>query len=225
MSLDGKCWICGADIVKSYPSTDIMSARFCREHWLQNTKEHRQIVHDYLILKMKVMHERALRIMEKAGCSMAQYKRAAYAVLRHAQENPEKYKSSHEMVAAVVMLAYGADFEMNYKIGRSIVDIFIPDWDVVVEIDGETHEGKELQDSNRDVRIRQTLGKEWEIIRIPTKYIEQSPDRLPEAIQKMAAKKRDLREKNGGYIPSSYSKREQARYQKAMVYDEIHLKK
>ena len=224
MSLDGKCWVCGADIVKSYPMTDIMSQRFCREHWLEHNKEHRQLIHDYLILKARVMHERALRILEQADYDMSLCKREAYAVLKHAEEEPDKYKSSHEMVAAIVLLKAGWDFEMNYKIGRNFVDIFIPDISLIVEIDGEVHEGKELKDSNRDIKIRQTLGFEWEIIRIPTKYIEQAPERLPEAILAMGKKKREIRERNGGILPENYSKREKARYEKAMIYDEKHVK-
>ena len=81
-----------------------------------------------------------------------------------------------------------------------------------------------LKDSNRDVEIRRELGEEWEIIRIPTKHIEQNPVKLPEAIQALAKQKRDIRKKNGGFLPQSYSKREAARYKKAMVYDEIYVK-
>ena len=85
------------------------------------------------------------------------------------------------------------------------------------------HKGHELKDSNRDVRIRQLLGQEWEVIRIPTKYVEEAPEKLPEAIKALADQKRTIRKKNGGFLPHNYSKRESARYKNAMVYDEVHV--
>ena len=224
MLSDCKCWVCGADIIKSYPATDIMSWRFCHDHWLEHTKEYKELLDEYIKLKHHVMFERAMRFMERAGVDMTEYKRTAIAVRRHSEDNPELYKSSHEMITAVILLKADIDFEINYKIGKYCVDFFIPDWDLVVEIDGQLHEHSLLKDSNRDVEIRRELGEEWEIIRIPTKHVEQNPVKLPEAIQALAKQKRDIRKKNGGFLPQSYSKREAARYKKAMVYDEIYVK-
>ena len=134
------------------------------------------------------------------------------------------YKSAHEMVAAVILLAAGVDFEINFKVDRYYVDFLIHDLKVAVEIDGEMHKGRELKDSNRDVRIRQVLGSSWEIIRIPTKYIEEAPEKLPEAIKALAQQKREIRKKNGGFLPQNYSKREAARYKNAMVFDEVYVR-
>ena len=44
---------------------------------------------------------------------------------------------------------------------------------------------REVYDSERDIDIRNTLGKEWEIVRIPTKYIEKDPTVIPEAIERI----------------------------------------
>lgn len=225
MSLGGKCWNCGADIVESFGAMDILSGRFCLKCYREHSKNYKEQLAEYLKLKTMVMFERAMRIMERAGTDMTKYKKYAKAVERHSADSPEQYKSSDEMVAAVVMLETGIDFEMNYKIGQFIADMYIPEWELIVEIDGAVHEGKELKDSNRDVKIRQMLGEEWEIIRIPTKYIEQNPPRIPDAIKAMAEQKRKLRKQNGGFLPETYSKREAARYKDAMVYRERRVPK
>ena len=222
--MGGKCWICGADIDQSFQEADTMSGRFCRVHWLEHTRQHKKTVAEYLELKNRIMFERSMRTMERCDVDMTEYKRFAYAVRDHSAENPEQYKSSDEMVAAVILLKAGIDFEMNFKIGKYIVDIYIPDWNIIAEIDGDRHENRATYDSRRDVEIRRMLGEEWEIIRIPTKYIEQNPEKLPDGIKALADQKREIRRKNGGYLPENYSKREAARYKRAMVYDEIHAR-
>ena len=223
MSTIEKCWICGAEVAPSYGTTDVMSGRFCRDHWLEHQREYKKTVADYIKLKSEVMFERAMRKMDNAGVYMTEIQREATAVQRHSAECPEAYKSSDEMIAAVIMLHAGYDFELNYKIGKYIVDMYLPDQKLILEVDGERHEHHRLHDSNRDVELRRMLGEEWEIIRIPTQYIEQNPAKLPEAIIALAKQKKELRKKNGGFIPQNYSKREAERYKKAMLYDEIHV--
>ena len=225
MSMDEKCWVCGASIEKSFfPDMDIMSGRFCRKHWHEHTKQYRGAVAEYLKLKTVIMFERTMRTMERCCLNMTEYKREAMAVQKHSEEFPEQYRSSDEMVAAVILLHAGIDFEMNYKIGKFTVDFYIPSWKIIVEIDGDRHEHRLLFDSKRDSELRNALGQEWEIIRVPTKYIEQNPAKLPEAVQALAKQKRTIRKKNGGFLPQNYSKRESALYENAMIYDEIHVK-
>ncbi len=221
MPFNGKCWICGASIADSYGVMDIASTRYCLSCYRKHQKQYREMLAEYLKLKNTVQFERAMRIMERANVNMTYYQRYAQAVEKHSSENPELYKSSDEIVAAVIMLETGIDFEMNYKIGPYVVDMYIPRLALIVEIDGERHEGKELKDSNRDVKLRQMLGDEWEVIRIPTKYIEQSPTKILDAIQALAKQKRSIRKKNGGFLPNSYSKREAARYKDVMEYQTI----
>jgi very-short-patch-repair endonuclease len=216
-----KCWICGKDIVESFGAMDIMSGRFCKEHWREHQKQYKQTVTEYLKLKTQIMFERAIRLLENTGINMTDIKREAQAVQKHSVDSPESYKSSQEMVTAVIMLKAGYDFELNYKIGKYIVDMYLPDLKLIVEVDGERHDNRQLQDSKRDTELRRMLGDEWEVIRIPTQYIEQNPAKIPEAVTALAKQKRDLRKKNGGFLPNSYSKREQAKYQKAMLYETV----
>lgn len=220
-----KCWICGKDIVESFGAMDIMSGRFCKEHWREHQKQYKQTVTEYLKLKTQIMFERAVRLLENTGINMTDIKREAQAVQKHSVDSPESYKSSQEMVTAVIMLKAGYDFELNYKIGKYIVDMYLPDLKLIVEVDGERHDNRQLQDSKRDTELRRILGDEWEVIRIPTQYIEQNPLKIPDAVIALAKQKRDLRKKNGGFLPNSYSKREQAKYAKAMVYETVYVDK
>lgn len=220
-----KCWICGKDIVESFGAMDIMSGRFCKEHWREHQKQYKQTVTEYLKLKTQIMFERAVRLLENTGINMTDIKREAQAVQKHSVDSPESYKSSQEMVTAIIMLKAGYDFELNYKIGKYIVDMYLPDLKLIVEVDGERHDNRHLQDSKRDIELRRMLGDEWEIIRIPTQYIEQNPERIPDSVLALAKQKRDIRKKNGGFLPQNYSKREAARYEKAMLYETVRTTK
>ena len=215
------CWICGANIPESFKSMDVQSGRFCLQCQRKHAKEYRETVDEYLKLKSQVMFERAMRMMEHGGADMTKYKRYALAVQKHQADNPDLYKSTHEIIAAVVMLEQDYDFEMNYKIGEFVVDMYIPDLHIIVEIDGYLHDWNKLKDSNRDVKLRQMLGAEWEVVRIPTKYIEQNPPAIPKAVLTLAADKRRIRKENCGFIPASYSKRDAAHYKSAMLYETI----
>ena len=219
------CWNCGKEIDPNEYKDGMYYGRFCYSCFCEHDAQHKQTVAEYLKLRNVIMFDRAMRLMEHSTItSMTKYKKYASAVQRHSADNVEMYKSAHEMVAAVILLAAGVDFEINFKVDKYYVDFLIPGLKVAVEIDGEMHKGRELKDSNRDVRIRQVLGSAWEIIRIPTKYIEEAPEKLPEAIKAMAQQKREIRKKNGGFLPQNYSKREAARYKNAMVYDEVYVR-
>lgn len=222
MPCEVRCWRCGKEIKPLFGEQ--YTGRFCGDCYEEYASEYKAVLTEYLAYKNRVMAERAMRFMEKAGCNMTKYKKAANAVISHSYDNPELYKSAHEIVAAVVLLNSGLDVYMNHKIGRYTIDVYLPEKKVCLEIDGEWHKGKELSDSNRDTAIRQILGEEWEIIRIPTKHIEENPDRIPDAIDVLYKQKKKLRKQNGGFLPNSYSKREQAKYEKAMIYTEVRNK-
>ena len=92
------------------------------------------------------------------------------------------------------------------------VDFYVPELKVCLEIDGHLHEHNAVYDSNRDIELRQFLGGDWEIIRVPTKYIDKNPSMIPEAIEKIKMAKAEFRKKNNGILPDHYSKRERELY-------------
>ena len=170
------------------------------------------------------MFERAMRLMEKAGCQMTKYKRYARAVEAHSRENPEQYRSADEMITAVILLEAGFDFEMNKTVGKYVVDVFIPSIYVCLEVDGDRHKYSKREDGQRDLEIRHTLGSKWEIIRIPTKYIEKEPWKIAEAIKAVYELKKQTRDRNGGMLPESYSKAVKAYYEKNTLYTQTTYK-
>ena len=201
--LEQRCWVCG-DTIPAYQFYGC-GRRFCENCETQHIERYKGVVNEYAIIKNRVMFERAMRLMEKAGCQMTKYKRFARAVEAHSRENPEQYRSADEMIAAVVLLEAGYDFEMNKAVGKYHIDIFIPALYVCLEIDGDRHKYSKREDGQRDLEIRHKLGGKWEIIRIPTKYIEQAPGKIVDAVQAVYTLKKDTRERNNGILPESYS--------------------
>ena len=214
---DYKCWYCG-ETVKAEgwePQTRV----FCEECGKKHRAEYKKIVSEYVALKIRVMYERALREMENANCYMHEYREIAPGILADALATPDKYQSADEMIAAMVLISNGYEIEMQHSVGPYNVDIYIPKLYVCLEIDGERHEHRADYDSKRDIEIRRILGAAWEVIRIPTNYMEQNPEALPDAIEASYKQKKKYRKENGGFLPGSYSKREAAQYKKAMVYE------
>ena len=204
------CWVCGETI----PQDQFYGygRRFCEKCETEHIERYKGVVQGYAIAKNRVTFERAMRLMEKAGCEMSKYKRYARAVERHSAENPEQYRSSDEMIAAVVLLEAGYDFEMNKTVGKYTVDIFIPGLCVCVEIDGDRHKYSKKEDGQRDLEIRRKLGSKWEIVRLPTKYIEKAPEKVAEAVKAVYDLKKRTRETNGGVLPETYSSSVKAFY-------------
>jgi very-short-patch-repair endonuclease len=216
------CWECGKMVKREY---EMPRRAFCVECRENHEVRHKEMTAEYASLKIKLMHERAINSMERSGVMMHEYKEAADKVIEAALSDTEKFMSSDEIIAAIILLEYGYQFGINYKVGKYRVDFYIPEIKVCVEVDGHLHEFKTVHDSNRDIDIRNELGREWEIIRIPTKYIESQPELLPIAIEKLADEKRKIRNQNGGYMPETYSMREKSHYAKLAGYKTQRVKK
>lgn len=209
--LEQVCWKCG----KPIPEEDFagQTRRYCEKCYEEYTEEYKPVTVQYAVLKNRVMFERAMRLMEKACADMTKYKKYANAVMKHSRDNPELYLGADEMIAAIILFGNGYDIQMNCKVGAYRVDILIPEKHVCLEVDGERHTHKKAADGKRDVEIRAKLGKEWEVIRIPTKYIEEQPEKLPEAIQTMYDGIKEIRARNNGLLPETYSRRQKAYYE------------
>lgn len=215
------CWKCGKTII----SEDEPQARlFCDDCTVTFHTERKKTVSEYVKLKMRVMHERALRIMEKAGCYMHEYRYISDQILNDALKCPAKFRSSEEIVAAMVMSSNLYEYEMNHQVGRYYVDLYIPELFVCLEIDGDRHEHKADRDSERDIEIRKILGEKWEVVRITTNYLHKNPEKLVDAVEAVYKKKKELRMKNGGFLPENYSRQTKAHYKNAIVYNEKRIK-
>lgn len=204
------CWSCDSPVELN---TDNPILRvFCDECRENYKDEKKATLNKYLQLKMRVMHERSLRFLEKQQVRLYKYKDASEIVLEAALENPSKFGSSHEMMAAMELIRHKIHVKTQQKIDKHRVDFLIPNMNVVLEIDGYMHKHYKLKDSQRDIEVRESLGAKWEVIRIPTKYIEQNVSQLIIAIQEVYKYKKEIRLRNQGLIPEWYSKRERERY-------------
>ena len=210
------CWWCNKPVTvkQKFPATiRIYCSDDCRQ--AQST-EKELILKNYIELKIKVMHERALRFLEKQEAVMGLYKEAANVVLEYALEKKEGFQSSHEMMAAMELVRNKIRIKLQQQIGKHRVDMVIPDKKVVLEIDGFMHTYRVKKDSKRDIEIRKELGQDWEIVRIPTKYIEKNVKMLIPAINEVRKEKQQYRLNNNGLLPEYYSKREKEQYKKLL---------
>lgn len=212
------CWLCG-EVETSDTQMDGGVRFFHRECRKEFEEQKDGILNHYVELKVRVMHERALRMLEKQNAKMNLYLDESEAVLNKALEKPSAFASSHEMIAAMELLRKEIRFKPEHRIGRKRVDFFIPELKVVLEIDGHLHDHSKIKDSERDIEILNMLNEDdpgWEVVRIPTKRIEENSKKLLTAIKTIANYKRIVRKENGGFIPHGNSLREDEHYQKVL---------
>lgn len=184
---------------------------FCEKCKITQEKKLAETKEQYVHTKMILMVERAISALEKQSIDFYEYEEAIKAVSEFAIGHTDKFDSSYEIVAAIVLIHNRIHIKMQYQVGNYRADICLPEQRCLVEVDGERHDYKSLYDSNRDVKIRQALGAEWEIVRIPTKYLDKNAKVLPQAIEAIRNEKQKIRRENGGIIPAYYSKRDSAK--------------
>lgn len=216
------CWYCGKEIELEYePQRRV----FCTECFEKFQKEHEEKVQKYIKLKEEVMYDTALRNMEKAGLYMYEYQESARKMKELMEEKTGVFRSSDELITAIVLDEYNYDFKINYRVDKYYVDFYIPELKVCLEVDGRLHEYSVKKDSIRDIDIRNYLGLDWEILRIPTKYIEKDPSKIPDILIKMRKEKRKIRKENRGILPEHYSKRERSLYSDLVKYHSYKVRK
>jgi len=200
-----KCWECGKIVEKTYKYSEIPSDIVIPEEFMPKTtgepsqwyrcycdecgkrvlEEEKRDIQEYIRLKKVGMYRKALRILEKQETDMYDYKEAIDVVKNFLDAHPDKFDSSYEIIAAIVLVKNRISTKMQYKIGRYQVDFLLPEYFVVLEIDGVHHKLHKKSDSNRDAFIKRKLGIPWEIIRIKTDYLDMNARALPQAIEEV----------------------------------------
>ncbi|GIQ62143.1 hypothetical protein PACILC2_07110 [Paenibacillus cisolokensis] len=206
------CWNCGKKV--EVEQRTITYRAFCEQCEKEYNEKKASDLKEYVRLKTIIMHERAMRILEKQKAEVYLYKEASEAVLEFAMQPGEKFSSSHEMVAAMELIRNHFKVKTQQSVGNYRVDFMLPELHVVLEVDGHLHKHSLVKDNERDIEIRKILGAEWEVVRISTKNIEENIDKLTDAIQAIANYKREVRRKHNGIIPEWYSARENNHYAK-----------
>ena len=203
---------------------DTSRRMFCKECFAKIKAEHSEDKKQYLYYKKKLMLERAVRSLEKQALDIYRYKDIISDLWGYIQEQPDKFDSSYEMIAAIILIENEIRSKMQYKVGKYRVDFLIPEYKIALEIDGGLHENTLYRDNNRDIELRRILGADWETVRISTKYLDQNAKALPDAMFAVKEEKQKLRARNNGFLPDWYSKREfSRRKRKPKIGDELLL--
>ena len=194
--MDILCWECGKVAHRtriteydgfSYTEKpiSIWNRCYCEECKAKLDKQEKEEMELYIKLKKKEMFLKACCLLEKQETKMYEYKDAIEVVREHLEKNPDKYDSSYEVLAAIILVHNRIYTKMQYKVGKYQVDFLLPEWLVVLEIDGERHKHRKEYDTKRDIYIQNALGEGWDIVRIKTDYLDMNAKKLPEAIEKV----------------------------------------
>lgn len=224
-----KCWICGKPATKTitkemlspyggageYKLDSELIAKgthraYCEECFKRETEKLAERKRKYLVLKKQLMLERAIRSLERQEVPIYHYRELLLDFESLVEEEPERFDSSEEMLAMLILADHGISVKPQFKVGKYRIDFLIPELKVALEIDGDRHAGKGYEENRRDTLIRAVLGEEWEVVRIGTDYIDANAEKLIDAIKAVRDKKKELRKEYGGVLPEWYSKRERA---------------
>lgn len=199
------CWICDAEASKSfnlkemdyvygghlivYKKADKHQRCYCEDCIEKVREENRRENELYIKLKHKRMFETAVRNLEKQNLDFTVYEDAIKTIEEYALENPDKFDSSYEIMAAIVLVHNRIQIKPQYKVKEYQVDFLLPIEKLVVEIDGDRHKYNKQRDSIRDLVIKNALGPDYEIIRIPTYNLDKKAENLVKAIDAIVDKR------------------------------------
>lgn len=194
-----KCWICENEAVISKPigwdASDILSDRNCEPSKFKRSyckscyaKEINRVAvakQELARLKKQIMFENAMQLLEKQKYNFYENKEAICVVKDKLLEKPDNFDSSYEVVAAIILVSNRIYSKMQVKVGKYQVDFLLPDYKIVLEIDGDRHKTKKNRDNERDEKIKQILGIGWEVVRIPTELLDMKAENLVKGIESL----------------------------------------
>lgn len=188
-----KCWICGEEATKTMvidmyygvpiPREVSETARcYCDKCFEETRKQTKADEQEYVRLKKKAMYDMALGRFEHQKVDMYKMKPSMDKVKEYLFNNLDKFDSSYEIMAAILLIDAGVKFQLQKKIRQYQVDIYIPSHKLIVEIDGEHHKNRKNFDNKRDEEILDEIGYEWNIVRIPTECLDKKATKFVAAI-------------------------------------------
>lgn len=199
VTTEQKCWKCGGtatvkrdlatprymfgEYLYSKPVRDESQRCYCKKCFEDVMSELREENKTYIRLKKRRMFERALDKMEHQKIPMYDYRDAINTVQEYFDNNLDKFDSSYEVMAAIVLIHNHIHIRPQYKIDRYQVDFLLDEDHIILEIDGDRHKNRKRFDSERDSDIKRIMGKDWEIIRISTECLDMNVTRLVKAIE------------------------------------------
>jgi very-short-patch-repair endonuclease len=131
------------------------------------------------------MFETALDKLERQQIDFYKYEEAIKTIEEYNVDHCDKFDSSEEIIAAIILIQNRYHIRPQVKVGKYQADFMLPDDKVILEIDGERHKNRKDYDSRRDTKMKEILGEGWQIIRIPTDFLDTKAEKLPYAIEKV----------------------------------------
>jgi very-short-patch-repair endonuclease len=197
-----KCWVCGKegadwtrDIENEFELFYNVPVRhmvenehqrcYCKECYDTTMEQLKEENKQYILLRRRRMFEHALDRLERQRIDFYAYEEAIKTIQEYNEENDGKFDSSEEIIAAIILIHNKYHIKPQTKVGKYQADFMLPDDKVILEIDGERHKTRKNYDSRRDTQMKAILGDEWQIIRIPTDFIDTKAEKLPDAIEKV----------------------------------------
>lgn len=201
-----ECWGCGSLVPRVIENP--INRTWCPDCQEKHDRQIEKMRTAYMKLRSMLMFDRALRKLEKQEAKLCFYKESAEVVADKIKENSDFFQSSQEIMAAMELLRNRIRIKLQQNIAGHKVDMLLPDEKIVLEIDGYMHDHSQKRDYRIDIKVRAELGSDWEVVRIPVKYIEQNISQLLNAIREIKRFKQETRKKNKGILPAWFSRRE-----------------
>lgn len=185
------CDICGKPFeISIYNTNKVYKCQECR-------KKHIEIENRIeRLLKEKIEHEEA----EEVGIDYEHYQRfesAArnfgikyYCAIEQASAAMKKFGSVPEAMACIELLYIGARVIPQAKIGRYKVDFCLPDYKMIVEIDGALYHQDPNKEYWRDAAIQKTLGDDWVIKHIPAESLKNNHSLFGKSMKRLLDKRK-----------------------------------
>ena len=167
------CDVCGEPLsVQKYNTNNTYKCPNCVSRQVEVNKRLSKL------LKDKIHHEEA----EEVGVDDEHYDRfesaASYFGIKHycaieeASKVMCKFGSIPEAIACIELLHIGVRVVPQQKIGRYKVDFCLPDYKMIIEIDGALYHRDLNKEYWRDVAIQRLLGDDWAIKHIPAETLK-----------------------------------------------------
>jgi very-short-patch-repair endonuclease len=179
------CWGCETEVPVTEPG---------KRHWCSNCleayeKQRSEDMEIYLRARSRMMLDRALLILERQkDVEILYYKEASEVIEDKIKDKPNSFDSAHEMVTVMELLRKRVQVKLHPPaIGKHRVDLILPEDKIVLEIDGYMHKLNKNKDIVFNQEVLKELGEGWEIVRVPTEFIEGNIVNLVPVIRKKKA--------------------------------------
>lgn len=209
-----ECWVCGTKLNTNITHKRPYCTQCAKDKKVKNEEEYSQ----YVKLRKQIMFERALVLLENQTkkIKIQDYREAIENVEEYLHNNIEKFSSKEEVATAIELVKNQIHVKIGSAIGSKTFDFQLPYKKVLLEIDGYLHEYSKSKDSQKDIEALKTLEDDWEVIRVPTKYIAKNISQLTTYIDEAYKYQQKIRKQNNGIMPDYYSDREKEYYKEAV---------